>query len=144
MTGGQAGPTTPIGHRSTTTPAGNPETPFNLPYLAAAAGAVYVARWTTLHARPLQATILEALGRPGFRFIEVIAPCPTAYGRRNKLGEAVEMMKRFHAKSEIRHGANPQDVDIDPEGTLVVGRFVDKPRPTLAERLGLVGKEGTK
>ena len=72
------------------------------------------------------------------------APCSTAYGRRHKLGEAVQMIKRSHEKSEIRHGANPQDVDIDPEGTLVVGRFVDKPRPTLAERLGIVGKEGAK
>jgi 2-oxoglutarate ferredoxin oxidoreductase subunit beta len=144
MTGGQAGPTTPTGHRSTTTPGGNWETPFNLPNLAAAAGAVYVARWTTLHARPLQATILEALRKPGFRFIEVIAPCPTAYGRRNKLGEAVEMMKRFHEKSEIRHGANVQEVDIDPEGTLVVGRFVDRPRPTLAERLGITPKDGAR
>jgi len=138
MTGGQAGPTTPTGHRSTTTPAGNWEAPFNLPNLAAAAGAVYVARWTTLHARELQATVLAALGRPGFRFVEVIAPCPTAYGRRNKLGESVEMMRRFHEHSEIRNGANTQEVDIDPEGSLVVGTFVDAPRPTLIERLAAV------
>ena len=50
------------------------------------------------------------------------------------------MMKRFHEKSEIRHGANVQDVDIDPGGTLVVGKFVDRPRPTLAERLGIAPK----
>jgi 2-oxoglutarate ferredoxin oxidoreductase subunit beta len=141
MTGGQAGPTTPTGHKSTTTPAGNPESPFNLPYLAAAAGAVYVARWTTLHARNLQASIVEALDRRGFRFIEVIAPCPTAYGRRNKLGEAAAMMKRFHQVSVIRHDANPQEADIDLEREVVVGRFVDSPRPTLAERLGLRGRE---
>jgi len=142
MTGGQAGPTTPTGHKSTTTPAGNLESPFNLPNLAAAAGAVYVARWTTLHARPLQATILEALGRPGFRFIEVIAPCPTAYGRRNKMGEAIDMMKRFHEKSVIRHGANTQEVDIDLDRELVVGRFIDRPRPTLAQRLGIAPQRG--
>ena len=140
MTGGQAGPTTPTGHKSTTTPAGNLETPFNLPNLAAAAGAVYVARWTTLHARPLQATILEALGKPGFRFIEVIAPCPTAYGRRNKMGEALDMMKRFHEKSVVRHGANTQEVDIDLDNELIVGRFIDRPRPSLAERLGIAPK----
>jgi 2-oxoglutarate ferredoxin oxidoreductase subunit beta len=140
MTGGQAGPTTPTGHKSTTTPHGNWEAPFNLPNLAAAAGAAYVARWTTLHARPLQATIVEALGKPGFRFIEVVAPCPTAYGRRNKLGEAVEMMKRFHEKSVVMHGANPQEVDIDLDRELVVGRFVDRARPSLAERLGLKAK----
>ena len=133
MTGGQAGPTTPTGHKSTTTPAGNLESPFNLPNLAAAAGAVYVARWTTLHARPLQATILEALGKPGFRFIEVIAPCPTAYGRRNKMGEALDMMKLFYEKSVIRHGANTQDVDIDLDSE--AGRR-PLPRPPAADARG--------
>ena len=39
MTGGQAGPTTPLGARGTTAPYGNPELPFNLPYLLTAAGA---------------------------------------------------------------------------------------------------------
>jgi 2-oxoglutarate ferredoxin oxidoreductase subunit beta len=71
----------------------------------------------------------------------VIAPCPTAYGRRNKLGEAVEMMKRFHEKSVIIHGANPQDVDIDLDREIVVGKFLDRPRPTLAERLGIAPKK---
>jgi 2-oxoglutarate ferredoxin oxidoreductase subunit beta len=142
MTGGQAGPTTPTGHRSTTTPAGNWEAPFNLPNLAAAAGAVFVARWTTLHARHLEETVRAALGKKGFRFIEVIAPCPTAYGRRNKLGEAVDMMKLFHAKSVIRPGANTQEVDIDLEREVAVGVFLDRVRPTLAERLGIAPKEG--
>ncbi len=44
MTGGQAGPTTPHGARATTAPYGNPELPFNLPYLLAASGANFVSR----------------------------------------------------------------------------------------------------
>jgi 2-oxoglutarate ferredoxin oxidoreductase subunit beta len=54
MTGGQMGPTTPLDARSTTSPYGNYEYPFNLPYLVAASGATYVARWTVLHLRELE------------------------------------------------------------------------------------------
>ena len=59
MTGGQFGPTTPTGARTTTTPSGNTEPAFNLPYLAASLGAVYVARWTPLHVRQLHRSMLE-------------------------------------------------------------------------------------
>jgi 2-oxoglutarate/2-oxoacid ferredoxin oxidoreductase subunit beta len=60
--------------------------PFNLPYLAAAGGASYVARWTVLHARRLFWTLREAMEHPGFGFIEIIAPCSTAYARWNPEG----------------------------------------------------------
>jgi 2-oxoglutarate ferredoxin oxidoreductase subunit beta len=51
MTGGQTAPTTP-GHATTSTnPYGTFEPAFNLPHLVEAAGAVYVARWTTFHVR---------------------------------------------------------------------------------------------
>jgi 2-oxoglutarate ferredoxin oxidoreductase subunit beta len=53
MTGGQTAPTTP-GHATTSTnPYGTFEPAFNLPHLVEAAGAVYVARWTTFHVRQL-------------------------------------------------------------------------------------------
>jgi len=52
MTGGQVGPTTPLGAKTTTTPFGNPEHPFNLPYPLAAAGAGFFLPVTAIHARP--------------------------------------------------------------------------------------------
>jgi 2-oxoglutarate ferredoxin oxidoreductase subunit beta len=84
MTGGQAAATTPSMAKTTTTPRGNHESPFSLPLLAFASGATYVARWTMLHTRDLTKSVEEALQRRGFSFIEVLAPCPTGYGRRNK------------------------------------------------------------
>jgi 2-oxoglutarate ferredoxin oxidoreductase subunit beta len=61
MTGGQVAATTPYLARTTTTPAGNTEAPFNLPLLAWAAGASFVARWTILHIRELTECIQKAL-----------------------------------------------------------------------------------
>ena len=125
MTGGQVGPTTPLEARTTTSPYGNFEHPFNLPYLAAASGAVYVARWTTLHVRRLEKAIGEALAKRGFSFVEIISPCPIGYGRRNQQRDGLQTMRYYHDQSVIRHGADPREADIDLGGEIVVGKFVD-------------------
>ena len=130
MTGGQFGPTTPIGQMGTTAPYGNFENPFNLPYLAASCGAVYVARWTSLDARRVKEAMIEALQRPGFSFVEIISPCPTNYGRRNRIGDGLDELRYYQENTVIRHGSDPKHADIRPGKELVVGRFVDEPRPT--------------
>jgi 2-oxoglutarate ferredoxin oxidoreductase subunit beta len=131
MTGGQMGATTPLNARSTTSPYGNFEYPFNLPYLVAASGATYVARWTVLHVRELERSIAEALIKPGFSFIEVVSPCPTVYGRQNKLPRGLDEMRSYQERSIIRDGADPKDAELSLDGPIVVGKFVDIDRPTL-------------
>jgi 2-oxoglutarate ferredoxin oxidoreductase subunit beta len=133
MTGGQFGPTTPVGCRGTTAPYGNYESPFNLPYLAASSGAVYVARWTSLHARRLKEAMVEAIMKPGFTFVEIIAPCPTNYGRRNRIGEGLDELRVYEEQSVIRHGADPKGADLLPGREVVVGTFIDRVRPTFLE-----------
>jgi len=138
MTGGQVGPTTPLGARSTTTPYGNFEYPFNIPYLVAASGATYVARWTVLHVRQLEWSIAEAMTKPGFSFIEVLAPCPTLYGRMNKEPKGLDTMHSYQERSVVRDGADPKDVAIDSDGPIVVGKFVDIERPTFWDQWKLL------
>ena len=138
MTGGQVGPTTPLGARSTTTPYGNFEYPFNVPYLVAASGATYVARWTVLHVRQLEWSIAEAMTKPGFSFIEVLAPCPTLYGRMNKEPKGLDTMHSYQERSIVRDGADPKDVAIDSDGPIVVGKFVDIERPTFWDQWKLL------
>lgn len=130
MTGGQMGPTTPLDARSTTSPYGNFEYPFNVPYLVAASGATYVARWTVLHLRQLERSIAEALTKPGFSFIEVISPCPAVYGRMNKLPKGLDELHSYRERSVILNGADPKELDIALDGPIVVGKFVDIERPT--------------
>jgi 2-oxoglutarate ferredoxin oxidoreductase subunit beta len=133
MTGGQAGPTTPIEANASTAPYGCYEYPFNLPFLADSSGAVYVARWTALHIRRLTKSISEALLKPGFSFIEVICPCSTLYARRNRLGTGLDLMRFYHDKAIIRHGADTREVDIEYQKQIIVGKFVDKEKPTFLE-----------
>ena len=93
MTGGQVTPTTPRGARTMTTPAGNPEPPFDLARLVAAAGASYVARYSVWQVRRLIASIKKALQHTGFGFIEVLSTCPTQFGRRNENPTPIGMLR---------------------------------------------------
>ena len=135
MTGGQVAPTTPIDATSSTTPHGNFEQTFNLPFLAESSGAVYVARWTSFHVRHATKSIKEALAKKGFSFVEILAPCPTLYSRRNKLGDGLEQMMFFRDHSEIKNGADTKSVALDFQGKITIGKFVDIERPTYHEAM---------
>jgi 2-oxoglutarate ferredoxin oxidoreductase subunit beta len=124
MTGGQLGPTTPLESLTTTSPYGNIEHPFNLVHLAAAAGAIYVARWTTLHVRRLTQSIKKMMQKEGFCFIEVISPCPEIFGRYNKMRTGLEMMEWFKKASVVESFSDPAKAEITKE-KIVVGEFVD-------------------
>lgn len=132
MTGGQVGPTTPIGAKGTTAPNGAFEQPFNLPYLARATGAVFVARWTVMHVREFQDSVLRAMHKKGFSFIEVLAPCPTSFGKSNKIKDGLHEMEIYRQRCEIKNGAtNLEDFDIDlldQTRPITVGNFVDVER----------------
>ncbi len=132
MTGGQVAATTPCQAKTTTTPMGNPDSPFSLPLLAFASGASYVARWTILHTRDLTKSIEEALTRRGFSFIEVLAPCPTGYGRKNK-EKTLDTLKIYQERTVVKNGAHPMDVVMDFGNNITLGKFVDQDRPTFSD-----------
>ncbi|MEW5759407.1 MAG: thiamine pyrophosphate-dependent enzyme [Candidatus Thermoplasmatota archaeon] len=135
MTGGQLGPTTPIGGITTTSVYGNIEQPLNLPYIAAASGSCYVARWSSIDVRRLIFSIAEALNKKGFRFIEVLSPCPTVYGRRNKMRETLDMPKFFLENTIIMHNAEPSEVSIEEGKKIILGKFLDIERETFDDNI---------
>lgn len=135
MTGGQAGPTTQEGARTSTTPYGSVEQSFNLPQLLAAAGATYVARWTVLDMGRLRRSMVEALLHRGFAFVEIVSPCPVYYGRRNRLGEAVDELRYYRENTVVDNTAAVEEIEILLGGQVTVGKFVDTTRPTYAELL---------
>jgi len=132
MTGGQAGPTSPRGSIASTAPTGVEDRPFNLPDLARAAGASFVARWTILHVRQLREAILRGFHNQGFSFIEALSPCPTNFGRANDLGDGMAEMEVYRQRCRIVEelpGFDDLDIDlVDEERPILVGNFVDRPR----------------
>ena len=93
MTGGQYSPTTPHGDKATTAPYGNVDRPFDIANLASGAGASFSARGDVYHARETIDIIKQAILHKGFSLVDIYSICPTYYGRKNKEGDAVEMLK---------------------------------------------------
>ena len=136
MTGGQTGPTTPDrGDLARPRPTASSSRPSIWCRLAEAAGASYVARWTTYHVKQLSRSMEEVLNKKGFCFIEVLSPCPTLYQRRNKMGDGLDAMKFYKQVSKMRNGAPTSECALTKAGEIVVGKFVDRDRPDYLELL---------
>ena len=134
MTGGQISPTSPTGSYGSTAPFGAVEKPFNLAELTKAAGATYVARWTTAHPVQLSNSIKKGLKNKGFSFIEAVSQCPTYFGRKNKMKTAVEMMHWMKDQSVLKRKAETLN-ETELEGKLIIGEFQDKIEPEFTDQL---------
>jgi 2-oxoglutarate ferredoxin oxidoreductase subunit beta len=128
MTGGQHSPATPYGKMATTTALYNIEPAFNISELAVTAGAVFVARGTVYHAELLHKLIEKALHKKGFSLLEIITQCPTFYGRKNRMGTAVEMME-WQRDSAVPVDKFDQLPEGEKEGKFTIGVLMDKEAP---------------
>lgn len=131
MTGGQASALTPVDMITSTTKYGNPERDFDICKLMDAAGANYVARGTAYHVPQLDNLICDGIRKKGFSFIEAISPCPTHFGRRNKLGESVEMMKSIKENAVNVHA--PQKGE-SKKGSFLIGKLSERNDPDFNTR----------
>ena len=132
MTGGQHSPATPAGMQATTTALHNIEPAFNISELAVTAGASFVARGTVYHAQLLHQLIEKALRKKGFSLVEIITQCPTYYGRKNRLGTAVEMME-WQRDQAVPVG---KARELKPEELIdkfTIGVLVDKELPNFLD-----------
>jgi 2-oxoglutarate ferredoxin oxidoreductase subunit beta len=111
--------------------------------LAAAAGANYVARWTTAHPNQLKDAIKKAIHAKGFRFIEAVSQCPTAYGRKVGFRDAGEMIKWFRENAITIEQAEKLNEDGLAQ-KIVVGEFVERKRPTFVEAVYRIIEEAQK
>ena len=124
---------TPVDMITSTTKYGNPERDFDICNLVDAAGANYVARGTAYHVPQLDNLIGEGIKKKGFSFIEAISPCPTHFGRRNKLGDAVEMMKTI--KENAVNVNSPQaQKGVLKKGSFLIGKLSERNDPDFNAR----------
>ena len=142
MTGGQVSPTTPRGKRASTAPFGNIEAPFNISGLAQAAGASFVARGTAYGAVQLSKYIEKALLKKGLSVVEAMSPCPTVFGRRNKMRDPVEMYEDIRERSvSVKKAATMTEEDLEDKIVTGILTDVEKPEYT-AEYAKLIAQLG--
>ena len=68
---------------------------FDISALCASAGAPFVARTTVYHVNQMDRLLVQAINKHGFSVVEVLSPCYTNFGRQNRMGSHLEMMKQF-------------------------------------------------
>lgn len=95
MTGGQFSPLSGYGKMATTAPFGNIDEAFDIVELAKGAGATFVARSSAYHVSSMTKIIEKAIQHKGFSVVEILSQCPTYFGRKNKTGDAVDMLNHF-------------------------------------------------
>ncbi len=125
MTGGQFSPLSGYGTRATTAPYTNIDHDFDVVELAKAAGASFVARTTTYHVKEMADILKQAILHKGFSAVEVMSQCPTYFGRKNRLGDAVDMMEHYK-NSTVRVGS--KKIEKNPD-LIERGVFVEKESP---------------
>ncbi len=128
MTGGQVSPTTPMGDFATTAPYGGMENTFDIAGLTIAAGASFVARSTVYHAKVLERMIEKAMRKIGFSLVEIMSPCPTAYGKLNKKGMPKDLILNQKSQAvniEKSKTMSPEDL----RGRIITGILADRELP---------------
>jgi 2-oxoglutarate ferredoxin oxidoreductase subunit beta len=132
MTSGQYSPLTPTGSYATTAPYGTVDRQFDLCNLAQAAGATYVARGTIYNTALLENVIRHAIAHKGFSVVDAVSACPTYFGRKNKQGGPVDMLRLQKENSvsiEQAKTMSPEDL----KGKIVVGEFYEGNEPEYVE-----------
>jgi 2-oxoglutarate ferredoxin oxidoreductase subunit beta len=127
MTGGQFSPLSDCGTTATTAPYGTIDRSFDVVALARAAGASFVARTTTYHAREMSRILEAAIRHKGFSVVEVMSQCPTYFGRKNRRGGAVEMLNQFKERAVAVGKGEPGPDQFE------VGIFVQEQRQEYCE-----------
>lgn len=137
MTGGQYSPTTANKAYGTTAPFGNIDKPFDICKLVDAAGATYVARGTAYHANQLIKLIEKAIENKGFSLVDAISVCPTYYGRKNKKGSSVDMLRELRDSTIDVKVAEKLPLDKQKD-KLLIGEFKNTIEPEYTEEYGKI------
>ena len=85
----------------------------------------------------MEKTIKKAIQKKGFSFVEVLSQCPVEFGRKTGMGNSVQMLEWYKAKSVTlarAQGMKPEEL----RDRIVVGEFVDIEKPELIETLAAV------
>lgn len=129
MTGGQFSPLSGYGTLATTAPFGKSYESFDIAELARGAGASFVARTTTYHVIGMKELFIKAITHKGFSVVEVLSQCPTYYGRKNRLGDAVDMLNYYKERTtQLGSGKKEKDPTLIERGI-----FVQEERPEYCE-----------
>jgi 2-oxoglutarate ferredoxin oxidoreductase subunit beta len=140
MTGGQFSPLSGESVSATTAPYQTIDPGFDVVELSKAAGATFVARTTSYHVQQISDIIRQAILHEGFSVVEILSQCPTYFGRKNKAGGAVDMVKWYRDNTtRIGSKAKAENPDLIERGI-----FIQQERPEYCRQYEAVVEKAMK
>ncbi|EET79907.1 2-oxoglutarate:acceptor oxidoreductase, beta subunit [Campylobacter showae] len=120
LTNSQTSPTTPTGFWTVTAQYGNIDPNFDACKLAAAAGATFVARSSVIEPSKLEKIFADGFEHDGYSFFDVFSNCHINLGRKNKMGQATQMLEWIDGRtvSKAKFDAMSED---EREGKFPLG-----------------------
>lgn len=134
LTTGQYTPTSPLGFRGKSTPAGTTEYPFNPLELMLASGATYIARGYTRKMPQLVQLIQQGIMHKGFAFIDVLQICASFFNMTEYYGQRVYDLTGHNAGDFAMACAKAREWDYNRDTPISLGVFYEKSLPTFNDR----------
>ena len=99
LTNSQTSPTTPRGFWTVTAQYGNVDPSFDAAKLAIAAGATFVGRESVTNPEKIERLLAKGFEHKGYSFFDIFSNCHVNLGRKNKMSEAVQMLKWLDSRT---------------------------------------------
>ena len=135
LTTGQYTPTSPLGFKGKSTPAGTLGYPFNPLELMLASGATYIARGYTRKMDQLKSLIREGIAHRGFSFIDTLQICATFFPAADYYTPRVYDLAGHDASSFEHACLKAREWDYSSDAPIALGVFYQKKFPTFDERM---------
>ncbi|MFY9983011.1 MAG: thiamine pyrophosphate-dependent enzyme [Methanoregula sp.] len=134
LTTGQYTPTSPLGFRGKSTPAGTTEYPFNPLELMLAGGATYIARGYTKKMPQLAQLIHQGIAHKGFAFIDVLQICASFFNMTDYYQSRVYDLAGNDTADFEKACAKAREWDYNRDATIALGIFYERALPTFDDR----------
>jgi 2-oxoglutarate ferredoxin oxidoreductase subunit beta len=136
LTTGQYTPTSPLGFRGRSTPAGTSELPINPLELMLASGATFVARGYTRQMDQLRDLVRAGIDHPGFAFIDTLQICATYYNMTEYYKPRVYRLEGHDSSDFDAAMTKAREWDYNEDAPIGLGLFYRKEAPIFEERIG--------
>jgi 2-oxoglutarate ferredoxin oxidoreductase subunit beta len=141
LTTGQYTPTSPLGFKGKSTPAGTAEYPFNPVELMLASGASYVARGYTKKMDLLKTLITEGIAHKGFAFIDVLQICATFFPVADYYSPRIYELADHDRGSFEGACVKAREWDYSSDSRIALGTFFQRSLPCFDDTMAVQGKE---
>jgi 2-oxoglutarate ferredoxin oxidoreductase subunit beta len=134
LTTGQYTPTSPLGFRGRSTPAGTPEFPMNPLELMFASGATFIARGYSRSQPLLKKTMAEAVRHRGFSFVDILQICATYFDVHDVYDQYVYELAGHDPRDPRQALDKILEWDYNSPAPIGLGTFLVKDLPTYGSR----------